>query len=303
MKLPNIKIVEVGPRDGLQNESQIIPTAIKVAFVDRLANVGLKNIEVTSFVSPHRIPQLADAVAVLQQIQRIPEVQYSALIANEKGLNDLIASNPNAIAVFTAASETFCQKNIHCSIAESFQHFIPVIETAKKMHLFIRGYISCALGCPYEGYVPHERVTAIAQELLHLGCDEIDLGDTVGYGTPLQVKTLIQDVSAAIPIAKLAVHFHDTYGQALANIYAALESGITTIDSAVAGLGGCPYAPGATGNVASEDVVYLLEGLGVNTGIDLEALSLVGKYISDYLGRPTRSKAGAAILSKKEATY
>jgi hydroxymethylglutaryl-CoA lyase len=229
----------------------------------------------------------------------LPGVQYSALIANEKGLNNLSTAKPDAIAIFTAASETFCQKNIHCSIAESFERFLPIIQTAKKMHLFIRGYISCALGCPYEGNVPHDRVTAVANELLRLGCDEIDLGDTVGYGTPQQVKTLIQDVGAAIPITKLAVHFHDTYGQALANIYAALESGITTIDSAVAGLGGCPYAPGAAGNVASEDVVYLLEGLGVDTGIDLEALSLAGKYISDFLGQPTRSKAGAAILSKK----
>lgn len=299
MKLPPIKIVEVGPRDGLQNETQIIPTATKVAFINHLSQTGLQYIEVTSFVSSRRIPQLADAAAVLKKIQRLAHVNYSALIANEKYLDDLITAKPTGIAVFTAASETFCQKNIHCSIAESLENFIPIIETAKKMGLSIRGYISCVLGCPYEGYVSHERVMAVAKELLHLGCDEISLGDTIGYGTPQQVKVLIQQVSAAIPITKLAIHFHDTYGQALANIYAALESGITTIDSAVAGLGGCPYAPGATGNVATEDVVYMLEGLGVDTGIDLEALSLSGKQISDYLGRPTRSKAGAAILSKK----
>lgn len=301
MRLPSqVKIVEVGPRDGLQNEPMNVPTEIKVNFINQLSKTGLQTIEVTSFVSPHWIPQMADHNEVLNQIERNPEVNYSALVPNEHGMQDALKTPLQEIGIFTAASETFCHKNINCSIEESLQRFQSVIALAKQHHLRIRAYISCVLGCPYEGEINPLHVVKLAMHLIDLGCDEISLGDTIGVGTPENAKQLIQLCSDTIPLDKIAVHFHDTYGQALANIYAALQQGIHIIDSSVAGLGGCPYAKGASGNVATEDVLYLLQGLGIKTGVNLEKVVSVGNYICQQIHKENRSKVARVLQSKQQ---
>lgn len=280
MPLPTqVKLVEVGPRDGLQNESKFVPTAAKIQLIDRLAEAGLTHIEATSFVSPKWVPQLADAKEVLQGIHKHPGVSYPVLVPNLLGLENAIAAGATEIAVFTAASETFSQKNTNCSIAESLQRIEQVVTLAKQQHIRVRGYISCVLGCPYEGNISFDAVAQVAHQLYQLGCYEISLGDTIGVGTPGKAVEMVNAVAQYVPLNRLAVHFHDTYGQALANIYATLQHGIATIDSSVSGLGGCPYAPGAAGNVATETVVYMLNGLGIATGVDLNKLRAVGKFI------------------------
>jgi hydroxymethylglutaryl-CoA lyase len=301
MTLPKkVTIVEVGPRDGLQNEPKNIPTALKIEFINQLSQTGLKIIEATSFVSPKWIPQLADHSEVLRDISHHPKVKYPVLVPNEQGLTDALNAGAKEIAVFTAASETFNQKNINCSIEESLNRIAKVIAIAKKHNMAVRGYVSCALGCPYEGKITPAQVLAVAEKLIHLGCYQVSLGDTIGVGTPNRAQALIDHVSKKIPVEKIAVHFHDTYAQALANIYVCLEKGISTIDSSVAGLGGCPYAPGAGGNVATEDVVYLLNGLDIESGVDLPRLAQAGRLICDYLQQPPRSKVSIALA---HATY
>jgi hydroxymethylglutaryl-CoA lyase len=300
MKLPKkVKIVEVSPRDGLQNEAKIIPTEIKIEFINRLSETGLHDIETTSFVSPKWIPQLADSHEVFSRIKKMPGINYSALVPNLRGLQAAIRAGVREIAVFCAATKTFSKKNINCSIEQSFLRFAEVIPIAHKHNIKVRGYISCALGCPYEGKVDVNVVADIAERLYKLGCYEISLGDTIGVGTPLQSQALISVIVKKIPRKNIAVHFHDTYGQALANIFAVLQQGIAIIDSSVAGIGGCPYAKSATGNVASEDVIYLLQGLGIATGVDLYKLCEVGLFISHCLGRSTQSKVAQVILANK----
>lgn len=289
-----VKLVEVGPRDGLQNEPSQVPTAVKIALVERLADCGLGHIEAASFVSPKWIPQMADGHAVLTGIRRRPKVVYSALTPNMQGLEAALAAGADEVAVFTAASESFCQHNIHCSISESLARFAPLLAEARQRRLRVRGYVSTVLGCPYQGAVKPADVARVADALYQLGCAEISLGDTIGVGTPNQARAMLAAVCRQVPIANLAVHFHDTYGQALANIHALLEDGIRIIDSSVAGLGGCPYAPGASGNVATEDVVYLLNGLGMETGVNLDRLVNTGRWISQQLGRHNGSKVGLA---------
>ncbi|MBR9858321.1 MAG: hydroxymethylglutaryl-CoA lyase [Gammaproteobacteria bacterium] len=289
-----VKLVEVGPRDGLQNEPNLVPTEVKIELVERLADCGLGHIEAASFVSPKWIPQMADGHAVLTGIRRRPQVIYSALTPNMQGLEAALAAGADEVAVFTAASESFCQHNIHCSIAESLARFAPLLAEAQKHRLRVRGYVSTVLGCPYQGAVKPAEVAQVADALYQLGCAEISLGDTIGIGTPNQARAMLAAVRQQVPIASLAVHFHDTYGQALANIHALLEDGIRIIDSSVAGLGGCPYAPGASGNVATEDVVYLLNGLGMETGVNLDRLVNTGRWISQQLGRHNGSKVGLA---------
>ncbi|MCH7695907.1 MAG: hydroxymethylglutaryl-CoA lyase [Proteobacteria bacterium] len=301
MSLPaEVKIVEVGPRDGLQNEKQFIATDTKVELINSLSDCGLRVIEATSFVSPKWVPQLADANAVMSLIDRKNDVSYPVLTPNLKGFEAALEVDAKEIAIFAAASESFSQKNINCSIAESLHRFEPIMESAKNHDIKVRGYVSCVLGCPYEGDVAMDKVSEVAKELFTLGCYEISLGDTIGTGTPGRARDMVETVAREIPIDNLAAHFHDTYGQALANLYAVLEIGIRTIDSSVAGLGGCPYANGASGNVASEDVVYMLHGLGINTGVDLEKLVHAGKMISDALGRPPASKVARAILANQK---
>ena len=293
MHLPNrVKIVEVGPRDGLQNEPQSINTTTKVDFINHLSAVGLTTVEVSSMVDPKRIPQLADAEDVFRQIIRLEGVSYPLLVPNMQGLKRALAVGAREIAIFTAASESFSQKNANCSINESLERFEPVMEKAKKEDLQVRAYLSCVLGCPYEGHVPPTKVAQLARKLHEMGCTEISLGDTIGIGTPLAAKRLVRRVAESVPLEKLAVHFHDTRGQALANILACLELGVTTVDASVAGLGGCPYAKGASGNVATEDLVYMLEGMGIETGVDLDALVEVGRYICEQLGRENQSRVG-----------
>jgi len=287
-----VKLVEVGPRDGLQNEKQAIPAATKIEFIDRLSATGLPVIEATSFVSPKAIPQLADAADVFAGIDRRPDVAYPVLVPNEKGLERALAAGVREIAVFTAASETFNRKNINCSIAESLQRFEPVIRRAREEGLRVRGYLSTVIGCPYEGPIDPEQAASVTADLAALGVDELSLGDTIGVGTPRQVRELIDATAARVPMDRLAVHFHDTYGQAVANVAAALEMGIGIVDASVAGLGGCPFAAGATGNVATEDVLYLLEGLGIETGVDMQALVEAGRFISAELGREPASRLG-----------
>jgi isopropylmalate/homocitrate/citramalate synthase len=302
MRIPkSVKLVEVGPRDGLQNESLSLPTATKVEFIDRLSKTGLKVIEAGSFVSPKSVPQMADTAEVLKRIQRAPGVSYPVLVPNLKGFEAARAAGAQEVAVFTAASETFVQKNIHCSIAESLERFAAITAAAGAAGIRVRGYISCVLGCPYEGEVPVERVADVAARLLEMGCYEISLGDTIGVGTPVKTQAMITAVATRVPTEKLAVHFHDTYGQALANLLAALEMGIAVMDSSVAGLGGCPYAPGASGNVASEDVLYMLDGMGVKTGVDLGALADAGRFIAGALRRQPGSKANIALSRRVEA--
>ena len=294
-----VKLVEVGPRDGLQNEAAMIPTAVKVELIDRLADAGVQTIETTSFVSPKWIPQLADAAEVYQSIHRRPGTAYTVLVPNVTGLKRALKVGVEEIAVFTAASETFNRKNINVSIEESIERFVPVLELAKSQGLRVRGYVSCALGCPYEGPIAPEKVASVARELVQLGCYEISLGDTIGVGTPLQAQRMASMVMQATEPAKLAVHFHDTRGQALANILACLQLGIATVDASVAGLGGCPYARGARGNVASEDLLYMLHGMGIETGVDLDKLVDAALFISDVLGREPASKLGKVHARKR----
>ncbi|KAJ1790529.1 hypothetical protein LPJ59_005150 [Coemansia sp. RSA 2399] len=293
-----VKIVEVGPRDGLQNEKTLIPTETKVSLINSLADAGLPVVEATSFVSPKWVPQMGDAEKVMAKINRRPGVSYPVLTPNVKGLEAAIAAGAEEVAIFGAASESFSQKNINCSIAESIRRFEQVADAARKAGLRIRGYVSCVAGCPYEGKVDPGAVASVAKDLSALGCYEISLGDTIGVGRPREIQRMVDAVAKHVPISQLAIHCHDTYGQALANIYASLESGIRVVDSSVAGLGGCPYAKGATGNVATEDVVYMLEGNGFSTGVDLQKLIDVGQWISGELGRSTGSRVARAMLAK-----
>ena len=296
-----VKIVEMGPRDGLQNEKAQVPTEVKVELVDRLSATGLTAIEAGAFVSPKWVPQMADTAEVLARITRRPGVAYPVLVPNEKGLEQALASGVEEIAVFGAASESFSRKNINCSISESLERFAPVCATATAKGLKVRGYVSCVLGCPYEGAVDPGRVAEVAAKLIDLGCYEVSLGDTIGVGTPAKAKAMFRRVAVTVPAGRLALHFHDTYGQAVANILACLEMGASVVDSSVAGLGGCPYAKGASGNVATEDVLYLLQGLGVETGVDLDEMSRIGEWISATLDRPTGSKVGRALAAKRAA--
>ncbi|MGK5093769.1 hydroxymethylglutaryl-CoA lyase [Deltaproteobacteria bacterium TL4] len=296
MSLPEIvRIVEVGARDGLQNEAQFVPTSTKVELINLLSQTGLKSIEAASFVSPRWVPQMQDSSAVMRQIDRNSEVVYSALTPNMRGLESALAAHVEEVAVFAAASDEFSQRNINCSIKDALKRFIPMIEVARQNKVKVRGYVSCVLGCPYAGLIRPQAVADVAKELYSMGCYEISLGDTIGVGNPLSVLKMIEAVATDIPLPAIAVHFHDTYGQALANIYAALTQGITIVDASVAGLGGCPYAKGATGNVASEDVVYLLNGLGIHSGVDLNKLIAAGQMITQYLGKTTSSKVAQAL--------
>ncbi len=292
-----VRIVEVGPRDGLQNEKQPIDTATKVELIDRLAAAGVAYIEAGSFVSPKAVPQMAGSDEVFAGIDRQEGVTYAALTPNLKGLERAVAAGADEVAIFASASEGFSQANINCSIAESLERFGPVVQAAVEAGLRVRGYVSCIAGCPYEGEVPVSSVARVTADLVGLGCYEVSLGDTIGVGTPGQVRRVIAACADAVGVDRLAVHLHDTYGQALANLYGALQEGVAVVDSSVAGLGGCPYAPGASGNVATEDVVYLLNGLGVGHGVDLSRLIEAGRFISDRLGRDTGSKAARAAMS------
>jgi hydroxymethylglutaryl-CoA lyase len=285
-----VRIVEVGPRDGLQNEKTLVPAADKIALIDRLSATGLRSIEATSFVSPKWVPQLADATEVYTGIAKRPGVRYPVLVPNETGYARARAVGVDEIAVFTAASEAFNRKNINASIEESLARFVPVLECAKADGVAVRGYVSTVLGCPYQGEVPVAEVVRVAKALHAMGCYEISLGDTIGTGTPAKAAAMLRAVAAEVPMAALAIHFHDTYGQALANILACLDAGVRVVDAAVSGTGGCPYAKGASGNVASEDVVYMLHGMGIDTGIDLDALSATGRWLAERLGRPSGSK-------------
>lgn len=296
MTLPDsVNIVEVGARDGLQNEPEVSLEA-KVALIDSLSQTGLRYIETGAFVSPKRIPQMANSDKVFKNIQRQPGITYSALTPNLRGLEAAIAAKADEIAVFASASESFSQNNIHCSIAESLARFEPVIAQAQQYNIKVRGYLSCVVDCPYEGDTSPNQVADIAKAMYDMGCYQISLGDTIGTGTPLRIATMIEAVSVQTPMPDLAVHFHDTYGQALANIYQALTMGVNTIDSSIAGLGGCPYAPGASGNVATEDVVYLCNGLGIETGVDLNALVPTSRVICKALNRAPQSKVTLAQI-------
>lgn len=298
MSLPKqVKIVEVGARDGLQNETQV-SLEDKLTLVNALSHTGLTVIETGSFVSPKWVPQMADSAELFAKIERRPGIIYSALTPNMKGFEAAVAAGADEVAVFGAASEAFSQKNINCSVEESLARFEPLMSAAKDAGLRVRGYVSCVLGCPYDGDIPADKVADVAERLYQMGCYEISLGDTVGVGTPEQVKAMLTAVMAKVPADKLAVHFHDTYGQALANIYAALQMGVSVVDSAVAGLGGCPYAKGASGNVATEELVYMLNGLGIDTGVDLKALAKAGWQISDALGKAPQSKVSLAMKAQ-----
>jgi len=298
MALPAyVKMVEVGARDGLQNEATPVPADVKIQLINQLSDTGLPVIEATSFVSPKWVPQMGDNAEVMAGIQRRDGVCYPVLTPNMRGFESALAANVEEVAVFGAASESFSQKNINCSIDESLARFEPVCNAAQENNIRVRGYVSCVLGCPYEGDIAPEAVARVAARLIEMGCYEISLGDTIGVGTPEKARAMIQAVAAVVPVEKLAVHFHDTYGQALANLYAALTEGIAVIDSSVAGLGGCPYAKGASGNVASEDVLYMLNGLGIKTGVDLDKLIQAGQYISDFLQRPSGSKVARACTA------
>ncbi|EJC6856006.1 hydroxymethylglutaryl-CoA lyase [Vibrio parahaemolyticus] len=300
MTLPtNVTIVEVGPRDGLQNESPV-STRTKIRLIDLLSDTGLSHIEAGSFVSPKWVPQMADSKEVMQNITRRASVTYSALTPNLQGLEQALDAGANQVAIFTSASEGFCQHNINCSITESLKRFEPLMVQADKYHVPVRGYLSCVVDCPYDGATSPTQVANISQALIELGCYEVSLGDTIGTGTPNRVKEMLESVLASIPNQRLAVHFHDTWGQALANIYQALSMGINTVDSSVAGLGGCPYAHGASGNVATEDVLYLCHGLGIETGVDLELLAKAGWMISDELQRQPTSKVSQALRHRME---
>ena len=293
----SVRIVEVGPRDGLQNEKATIATADKIELIDRLSDTGLRSIEATSFVSPKWVPQLADAAEVFTGIHRKDGVRYPVLVPNEQGYERARAVGVEEIAVFTAASEAFNKKNINASIDESLERFAPVMERARADGVAVRGYVSTVLGCPYQGEVPLTDVVRVARALFEMGCYEVSLGDTIGVGTPGKARAMLLAVSSEVPVNALAVHFHDTYGQALANVLACLEEGVAVVDSAVSGTGGCPYAKGASGNVATEDVVYMLHGLGIETGIDLAKLADTGRWLASKLGRETGSKVGKALAN------
>ena len=291
-----VKIVEVGPRDGLQNEKNIIPTDTKVAFINLLSATGVSVIEVTSFVSPKWVPQLADGKIVFESIQKQPGLHYPVLVPNVEGLENALAAGVREIAVFSTASEQFSEQNTHCSVKESMQRMEQVLLLAKQHKISVRAYLSCVLGCPYEGEVAYKKTAELAEMFHQLGCYEISLGDTIGAGTPFKMMALLEAVTTVIPIEKVAVHCHDTYGQALVNIYAALSLGVAIVDSAVSGLGGCPYAKGATGNVATEDVLYMLAGMNIETGVDLQKMIAIGRFISNVLQRPSQSRVTVANL-------
>lgn len=292
-----VTLIEVGPRDGLQNEQAIVETSDKIELINALSRSGLTQIEVTSFVSPKSIPQLADNQTVFKGMDKIPTVHYSALVPNEKGMHQAIEAGVKQIAVFTAASETFNQRNINCSIDESLNRITHIMKLAKKNHIFVRGYISCVLGCPYEGSIPPQTVANLTQGLLDLGVDEVSLGDTIGVGTPKQTQMVLEKVLKIVAVDQLAMHFHDTYGQAIANIHTSLNFGLHRFDSSLAGLGGCPYARGASGNVATEDVLYLMHGLGIQTGVDIFKILAAGDKICKILGRKNQSKVANALLA------
>jgi hydroxymethylglutaryl-CoA lyase len=297
-----VRIVEVGPRDGLQNEKEMIGTAIKLELIERLAKAGLRDIEAASFVSPKWVPQMADhaeIMAGLPSLDAYPGVNYPVLTPNMKGFEAASAAGAKEVAVFAAASESFSQKNINCSIAESIERFVPIFDAAKRQGIRVRGYISCVVACPYEGAVPPDKVAEVAQRLLELGSYEISLGDTIGAGTPASVLRMLEAVARVVPVQQLAGHFHDTYGMAVANVYASWQFGLRAFDSSIAGLGGCPYAKGATGNVATEDLVYLFNGLGVETGLDLDALVDCAEWISSVLGRAPTARVSRAMLAKR----
>lgn len=300
MKLPSrVKLVDVGPRDGLQNEKEPVPAQVKIALVHHLQDAGLKEIEVTSFVSPKWVPQMADAAEVMALIERKPGVRYSVLTPNMKGFEAAVASKPDEIVVFGAASEAFSHRNINCSIAESMERFAPVVAAARDRGIYVRGAISCAVGCPYEGEIAPERVEMVARLMKEIGVQHVGVADTIGVGTPLKIQRAIEATLKHYAIDDVSGHFHDTYGQALANIYASLEVGVSIYHSSVSGLGGCPYAKGATGNVATEDVVFMLHGMGIETGIDLDKLVDAGAAISSFLKRKPNSRAATAILNKR----
>ena len=299
--MPQVKIVEVGPRDGLQNEKQPVSTAVKLELIRRLAASGLRTIEAGAFVSPKWVPQMAGSAEVLAGLDQSGPASYPVLVPNEQGLDAALAAGAREIAVFGAASESFSQRNINASIAESLQRFAPVMARAQAAGVPVRGYVSCVVGCPYEGRIAPAKVAEVAARLLDMGCYEISLGDTIGVGTPSSVLAMLEAVSKTVPMAQLAGHFHDTYGMAISNIHACLRAGMMTFDSSVAGLGGCPYAQGASGNVATEDVVYLLHGEGHDTGIDLAALVDTAWFIADALGKPPASKLAHAIGGKRAA--
>jgi hydroxymethylglutaryl-CoA lyase len=302
MTLPSrVKIVEVGPRDGLQNEQQSVSTAAKIELIDRLTDAGLPAVEATAFVSPKWIPQMADNAQVMAGIRRKPGTAYPVLVPNLKGFEAALAAGAEEVAVFAAASEAFSQRNINCSIDDSLERFRPVTEAAQKNGIRVRGYLSCVLGCPYQGEVTAEAVADVTQKLYEMGCYEVSLSDTIGTGTPAKAQEMIEASAKRVPLGALAAHYHDTYGQALANIHASLQSGISVFDSSIAGLGGCPYAKGATGNIATEDVVYMLHGLGIETGIDMDKLVDAAEFICGVLGRPTNSRAGRALSGKRTA--
>lgn len=294
-----VTIVDVGPRDGLQNEAVQVSTADKLRLIHGLADAGLPVVEATSFVSPKWVPQMADAAEVMAGLKRKSGVRYPVLTPNLKGFEAAVAAGAEEVAVFAAASESFSQRNINCSIVESLERFAPVMDAAKAKGIPVRGYVSCVLGCPYEGEIAPAAVAKVASSLFRMGCFEISLGDTIGTGTPKKAQGMIEAVAKEVPLDKLAAHFHDTYGQALANLHAVLELGIATVDSSTSGLGGCPYAKGASGNVATEDVVYMLRGMGIETGVDLDRLVSVGADICAVLGKKPVSKAGQALLAKR----
>lgn len=294
-----VKIVEVGPRDGLQNEMEFVPVDVKVDLINQLSNAGFPNIEAASFVSPKWIPQMAGSAEVMNSIIRKPGIIYSALTPNMKGYEDALAAKTDEIVIFSAASEAFAQKNINCSITESVERFTPVANAAKRDGIRIRGSISCSFGCPYQGSVEPKEVADVVKRMMDLGCDEIDIADTIGVGTPGQVTTLFEEILAFAPQKLFSGHFHDTYGQSLANIYAAMEMGVSIFHSSIAGLGGCPYAKGATGNVATEDVLYMLRGLGIETGINFESAVSIGDYVTKKIGRHNASRVGRALAAKK----
>jgi hydroxymethylglutaryl-CoA lyase len=299
MSLPDkVRIFEVGPRDGLQNEKDVVPAEVKVGLIDRLTGAGLPVIEATSFVSPKWVPQLADAAEVLARIRRKPGVAYPVLVPNRKGLDAAIAAGCEEIVIFGAATEAFSKRNTNCSIAEGLARFSEVCAEALRHGIRVRGDVSVCLGCPYDGDVAPQQVSAVAREMYAMGCYEICIADTIGTGTPGKTRAVFDAVARHIPVEKLAGHFHDTYGQALANTYAALECGVAVFDSSVAGLGGCPYAKGATGNLATEDLLYMLDGLGIETGIDMAKLVAAGRFICDHLGRPTGSRVARALMAK-----
>jgi hydroxymethylglutaryl-CoA lyase len=295
----NVRIVEMGPRDGLQNEGQVVPLATKLELIERLADAGLREIEATSFVSPKWVPQMADHVELMRALKRRPGVDYPVLTPNLQGFEAARAAGADPVAVFAAASESFSKKNINCSIAESIERFLPVMAAARDSGIRVRGYVSCVIACPYEGPVAPAKVAEVSQQLVDIGCHEVSLGDTIGVGTPATVQRMLEAVAARVPIERLAGHYHDTYGMAVANVQASLQMGLRCFDASVGGLGGCPYARGATGNVATEDVVYLLHGSGHDTGIDLDRLVDTAAWISAQLGRKPASRVARALLAKR----